>query len=194
MHCQNIYVEPFHTKDAGKHSCCSVGVRAFKAKVTGWLSWSRSTPRSFCEASTWILMHLSVLKYHRRSVQTRLFTVSKASLYDSFHVNTMPFLNSSWRGALKGESEGTNGYRYVNSAKNFWSCVGVSAGGMMCTGLTLEGSGCAPSLSKIHSKKVTNGFLTALFFTIEHKAMFMSNFHQFVEASVMFFIIPAMDN
>ena len=49
------------------------------------------------------------LKYLRVvSVQTRHFTVSQVSWYDSFHPNSVPFLSSPWRGALKDESDGTN--------------------------------------------------------------------------------------
>ena len=61
--------------------------------MTGWHSWSRLEPRPFYEASTWILMALWTSKYHVVvSVQTKYFRVSKASCYDSFHVNSVPFL------------------------------------------------------------------------------------------------------
>ena len=44
---------------------------------------------------------------------------------------------------MKDESEDINGDKCVIMLRNIWSCVGVSGEGMMCTALTLAGSGCA---------------------------------------------------
>ena len=67
-------------------------------------------------------------------------------------------LSSSWRGTVKNNSDGTNGDKYVTIKWNFWSCVGVSGGGMLCTTQILAGSGCALSLSNTHPKKIMDGF------------------------------------
>ena len=68
-----------------------------------------------------MLMYLWVV-----SVETRCFTVSKTSWYDSLNVNSMPFLSISWSGAVEDESDSTNNDKYVIMSRNFWSLVGVS--------------------------------------------------------------------
>ena len=130
--------------------------------MTEWPSWNRVAPSPFHEESTWIVMGLQMSKFPRvMSVQTRHSMVLKASLCDSFHVNSVPFLSSSQRGAVKDESDCKNGDKYVTMPRNFWSCFIVSGRGMLCNVLTLVGSVCAPSLSQTHPKKVTDGCLTA---------------------------------
>ena len=110
--------------------------------------WSRAAPRPLHKASIWNGMGLQIFKSHRIiSVQTRCFTVSIDSWYDSFHVNSVAFLESSQGDAVKDESDGTNGGKYVIMLRDFWSCLCVSSIGMLCTALTLAASGCDPILS-----------------------------------------------
>ena len=77
---------------------------------------------------------------------------------------------------MKDKSNATNGGKYVTMPRTLRSSVGLFRGGILCTALTLGGSGCAPSLSYTHPKKAMDGCLTTLFFTIECKAVFMRHF------------------
>ena len=62
-------------------------------------------------------------------------------------MNSESFLSSSRRGAVRVESEGMKGDRYVVIPRNFWSSCGPSGGGILWMASTFLGSGWAPSLS-----------------------------------------------
>ena len=107
-------------------------------------------------------------------------------------IDSMWTLCPSWVVDREVQCDGcysTNGDRYVTMLRNFWSCVGVSRQGMLCTTLILAELGCALSFSCTHPKKVSDGYLTA-----HYPSLNTSHFHQLVEVYVMFFITLAMDD
>ena len=68
---------------------------------------------------------------------------------------------------VKEEREGTKGDRYVTMPRNFCSWEGVSGVGMLWMVATLEGSGCAPSLSQIQPKNLIDGCFMAHFLPLK---------------------------
>ena len=94
--------------------CCSVGVRALEAKVTGCPSCRSAAPSPFFDASTWTVMGFQTLKYQGVvSLQTNFLIWLKASWYVGFHMNSESFFSSSHSGVVCVESDGMKGQRYV---------------------------------------------------------------------------------
>ena len=109
----------------------------------GHPSCRSAAPSPFCDAST--CMVTGVSKY--QSVVSMQTLSLKVSWYVMFQVNSVSFLRSSHRGAMRVESDRMNSDRYIAILRNFWSFCGSTDGDIVCITSTFFGSGWALFMS-----------------------------------------------